>query len=156
VLFDEVEECPPFVFTVWDHDDIGKDEFIGFATVILEKRHLNPVGEVEPSWVPVSIGDSGTHFGKILLSFEAYSDISLIPKNISIEPASKKYYMNMRILGMRNLKSLGILPVKRAFIRFDIDSVRTASEKSSLREKRFLRTEPLDSGPNPNILSVIK
>jgi hypothetical protein len=32
-----------------------------------------------------------------------------------------KFIMKMNILGMRDLKSLGILPVKRAYIKLDLN-----------------------------------
>ena len=62
----------------------------------------------------------------------------------------------MKIIGLRQLQSIGLLPLKRAFIRFDIDSLRSKNERSHLPEKRFVKTEPLNPGPDPNILTVIK
>mmetsp|Transcript_32447 Transcript_32447/g.29255 ORF Transcript_32447/g.29255 Transcript_32447/m.29255 type:complete len:412 (-) Transcript_32447:1072-2307(-) len=65
------------------------------------------------------------------------------------------YFLNMKVLGMRSLESTGILPVKRAFIRFDVDSLKRKQDRSFLPEKKFVATEPLNPGPNPNILTVI-
>mmetsp|Transcript_26555 Transcript_26555/g.23533 ORF Transcript_26555/g.23533 Transcript_26555/m.23533 type:complete len:547 (-) Transcript_26555:46-1686(-) len=154
-LFDDPEDCPPFIITVWDWDEGSKAEFLGYAVCLLEDKFCNTTEPVLPTWIPVQYGSSNQGYGKVLMSFNAYSDYNLIPRDLSIEPVTRKYFMNMKILGLRNLKSMGVLPVKRAFIRFDIDSCRSKSDKSLLREKRFIRTEPLDSGPNPNILSVI-
>ena len=62
----------------------------------------------------------------------------------------------MKILGLRDLESTGLLPIKRAYVRFDVDSLKSQTHKSLLREKKFIKTEPLNPGPNPNILTVIK
>jgi hypothetical protein len=35
----------------------------------------------------------------------------------------KKYFVNIRIMGMRELKSSGITPVKRAYAIFDVESL---------------------------------
>ena len=99
--------------------------------------------------------DNGT-IGKILMSICCYSRQELIPRSPYIEPETHKFHINLKILGLRQLESTGILPVKRAFIRFDVDSLRPRSEKSFLPEKRFVKTEPLNPGSDPNILTVIK
>lgn len=33
------------------------------------------------------------------------------------------YHLNLKILGLRNLKSAGLLPVKKPIIKIDIDSL---------------------------------
>ena len=96
--------------------------------------------------------DSGT----ISISLNAYSTNSPMTKIIFIDPPTEKYYINMKILGVRSLESLGIIPVKRPFIKFDIDSIRSAGEKAYVTGKRYIQTEPLERGPNANILTVLK
>ena len=62
----------------------------------------------------------------------------------------------MKILGLRNLKSLGLIPVKRPYIKFDIDSIKSPSEKAQILDKKYIKTEPLERGSNANILTAIK
>jgi len=42
-----------------------------------------------------------------------------------IDLQSEKYNVKIRILGLRDLKSMGLLPVKNAFVKFDINSLMT-------------------------------
>jgi len=66
-----------------------------------------------------------------------------------------KYNITIRILGLRNLKSLGLFPVKRPFIKFDINSLRPIETKQNLAEKKKIVTQPKESGPNPNLTTLI-
>ena len=96
-------------------------------------------------------------FGNLLCTINCYNKPELIPKNPRIEPEAQPYYLNMKIIGLRNLKSSGLLPVKRAFVRFDLDSVaRKSDKKQMLNEQKYIKTEPLNPGSNPNILTVVK
>ena len=45
---------------------------------------------------------------------------------------SEKYHVKIRILGLRDLKSLGLIPVKNAFLKFDINSLLPLSKKLAL------------------------
>ena len=74
----------------------------------------------------------------------------------SVEPETEKYTMTLRILGLRGLKSLGLLPIKRPFIKFDVNSLRPKSEKLELQEKKAIFTQPAEGGSNPNICTIIK
>lgn len=50
-----------------------------------------------------------------------------------------------------------MLPVKKAFVKFDVDSLFSKSEDNSkLRDLKTLKTQALESGPSPNILSILK
>ena len=65
--------------------------------------------------------------------------------------------MKIRILGLRNLQSLGLLPVKRPFIKFDTNSLRPKkSDKESISEKKSIETEPKEGGTDPNICTIIQ
>lgn len=80
-----------------------------------------------------------------------------LPMNFSpsIYPLMEKYYVTLRILGLRNLKSLGLFPVKRAFIKFDLNSLRPMEDKQSLSEKKKIETQPKETGSNPNLSTII-
>ena len=90
------------------------------------------------------------------MSLNAYATSTAMSKMLFIEPSTQKYYFNMKILGVRNLESLGIIPVKRPFINFDINSIKSYKEKSNIPGKKSIQTEPLERGPNANILTVVK
>lgn len=153
--FETVDDAPPFVLTMWDKDELSADDFLGSAIVTIEQKDLNPSELPKPKWVDLIYGKNGGKSGKVLLSVCCYNRQDLIPRTPYIAPDTMKYYINMKILGLRELESTGILPVKRAFIKFDVDSLRSRAEKSYLHEKKFIKTEPKDTGSNPNILTVV-
>ena len=76
-----------------------------------------------------------------------------IPRNISLK--CEKYHIKLRILGLRDLQSLGLLPVKNAFLKFDINSLLPHDKKQALAEKKALVTQPKESGSNPNICTIL-
>jgi len=152
--FDSAEDAPPFMLTLWDEDSMSND-FLGSSILTIEKSDLNPQMTPPPKWVTIRYGKGGQESGQILLSVCCYSRNELIPRSPYIEPERQKYFINMKILGLRSLESIGVLPVKRAFVRFDIDSLKKNTERSFLPEKKALVTEPLEPGSNPNIMTVI-
>lgn len=60
--------------------------------------------------------------------------------------------VNMLILGLRNLQSSGILPVKKAFITFNVKSL---VPPDGLAVKN-IQTIPKSPGPNPTLNSTMK
>jgi len=152
--FDTIDDAPPFILTVWDKDSFNSFELLGNAFVDLEESDLNPTGKVTPRWVTLRYGKLTGHYGKVLVTICCYNRAELIPKTINIQPEAQRYYLNVKVIGLRNLKSAGLLPVKRAFIRFDVDSISRKEDKTLLQEDKYVKTEPLDAGPDPNILTV--
>ena len=59
----------------------------------------------------------------------------------------------MSILGMRDLKTKGIFPIKKAYISIDLNAIKTLGEKS--RKKRKFKTIPSESGKNPNLGTIV-
>lgn len=68
----------------------------------------------------------------------------------------ESYELKIKVLGLRNLKSLGLLPVKRPFIKFDINGLKPKEQKQALAEKKFIQTQPKETGTDPNISTIIK
>ncbi len=62
------------------------------------------------------------------------------------------YQIDIEVLGLRNLQSGGILPVKKAFIQFNLKSLVSPSEGTALEN---IKTQPGPTGPNPTINSSI-
>jgi hypothetical protein len=59
---------------------------------------------------------------------------------------------NLLILGLRNLQSPGILPVKKAFINFNIKSL-VSADGPALKN---IQTEPKNPGSNPTLNTTLK
>jgi hypothetical protein len=81
--------------------------------------------------------------------------ITNLQKSIDIRPPTEKYFVTIKILGLRGLKSLGLFPVSKPFIRFDINGMKTNEKKEILNEKKFLQTQPNATGSNPNICTIL-
>lgn len=107
-----------------------------------------------PEWFDIKYGQDDLTSGRILASFNFYEEPPLVILRQLSQPL-QKYHVNIKVLGVRGLVSLGIIPVKRPFIRFDINSLRMPSERSSVKEKGHLQTEPKESGPDANISTTI-
>lgn len=60
--------------------------------------------------------------------------------------------MSCQILGLRYLKSPGILPVKKAFINFNVKSMLPPELGSAMKN---IKTQPSALGPNPTINTLI-
>lgn len=56
--------------------------------------------------------------------------------------------ININILGLRELQSVGILPVKKAFIVFNLKSLVPPDEGTALEN---IKTQPGPVGANPTI-----
>lgn len=65
---------------------------------------------------------------------------------------TKEMDCNLLILGLRNLQSPGILPVKKAFINFNIKSL-VSSDGPALKN---IQTEPKNPGSNPTLNTTLK
>lgn len=96
----------------------------------------------------------GHDAGKVLVSFNFFENDS--PNFLrSIAPKSVKHYIKIKLLGLRNLRSFGLLPVTKAFVKFDINSIRRPEDLSSNKNKAEIITQPKEAGPNPNIQSIV-
>lgn len=62
------------------------------------------------------------------------------------------YQIDIEVLGLRNLQSGGILPVKKAFIQFNLKSLVSPNEGTALEN---IKTQPGPTGANPTINSSI-
>jgi hypothetical protein len=66
---------------------------------------------------------------------------------------TKEFELDINILGLRNLQSAGILPVKKAFIVFNLKSLVPPDEGRAVEN---IKTAPSAAGPNPTINTLIK
>ena len=112
---------------------------------------------MEPRWHPCYWSPGGPMCGELLVSFAVSElDYNYMCKpeelNLSNYVDVREYTVNMLILGLRNLQSPGILPVKKAFIKFNIRSLLPPARALAVTN---IQTEPRDSGPNPNINTTI-
>ena len=169
--FDEIEDCPPFLVSVWDYDGpVDPSDYLGGCVLQVGQESFGQKRPTPPAWRPlkygnhscsvfsrrVPIGTLEKDFGKILISFNIYpQEEKLIPYG-DIDPPTTKYHLNIKALGLRGLKSLGVIDIKKPYVKFDLNSVRAPDQKQTVEEKASIQTLPKERGPNANLLTVIK
>jgi hypothetical protein len=96
--------------------------------------------------------------GEILVSWSIVADdfvykLPLNYVNLKDEVDFKEFTVSINILGLRNLQSVGILPVKKAFIVFNLKSLVPPDEGTALEN---VKTQPSSAGANPTINTLVK
>ena len=61
--------------------------------------------------------------------------------------------MKINVLGLRDLESIGIMPIQKAYIKFMVKSLTDPVKAGTLQN---IKTVPNQPGSNPNLNTVIK
>ena len=164
LIFNDVEldinrksTWPILLAEVCDYNKYTSNDLLGYSYVWLSDSpyRLNETELVKPKWHQLYLPKSNAPQGELLLSFcifdknhtDLYSQINPIPKTIP-------YSFEINILGLRDIKPLSMLPIKKAYIQFDMNSLNISGKKQdSLPVKK---TQPKNKGSNPTINSAIK
>lgn len=164
LIFDNVEmdikkrsTWPIFLLKLKDHDTLTGDDLLGYSYVWLSDMHFsfNKTDLVKPTWQQLYLPKSNRPQGEILLSFYIFDDANRSKVfEISATPETIPYSFEINILGLRDLKPLSLLPVKKSFIKFDMNSMNVTGEKED--SMQAIKTQPKDCGENPTINTVIK
>jgi hypothetical protein len=93
-----------------------------------------------------------------LVSFSIVEDdfsykIPLNYMNLKDEVDFQDFTVGINILGLRDLQSVGILPVKKAFIIFNLKSLVPPDDGTAMEN---IKTAPSAAGANPTINTLIK
>ena len=142
----------------WDKGPL-EDDFIARSIIYIDKCSYSTDNTVmRPKWHPCRLNASAPPCGEILVSFSIVeSDYNyatpLTYMRLSENVDCKEYVVNINILGLRNLQSAGILPVKKAFLVFNLKSLVSPEFGSSMEN---IKTQPGDAGANPTINTLIK
>ena len=65
----------------------------------------------------------------------------------------REFQVSLNVLGMRGLQSPGILPVKKAFVKFNLKSLLKAETAKGVDN---IQTLPKQGGSNPNLKTKIE
>lgn len=173
---DDLSSYPPFILDVFDEDQElldSTDDFLARAIINpgAEKPEDRPVitqqkdFEIDrhleipdvPKWHPLRFLPGEPKSGEILVSFAVSAiDYNYMHPVRSVDLASRVEFqemdISMLILGLRQLQSPGILPVKKAFIQFNLKSL-VPPNSSAIQN---IQTTPGASGPNPTINTTMK
>lgn len=111
-----------------------------------------------PRWHPCYFSPGGPQCGELLVSFSVTSDDYRYaiqdPGDVDLASLvhTREFNVNMNILGMRKLASPGLLPVKKAFVKFNVKSL-VPPNGPSLKN---IETTPSQAGPNPTLNTTMK
>lgn len=110
-----------------------------------------------PRWHPCYFSPGTPRCGEILVSFAVADHDFVFPqvyKNVDLRAKVnfRDFEVNMLVLGLRDLASPGILPVKKAFINFNIKSLVPPNGPAV----KNIQTEPTAPGPNPTLNTTMK
>ena len=151
----------PLIVKVFNNN-LFSEQLIGSCYIDLDNlvRHnliqVNTVVNEEPRWYPLSIENS--QHGRVLMGLTLIRNRSVnIPPVINLR--SKKYQISLYILGLRGVKSTGLVSVRKPYIEFDFDSLYlydTRGSKVGNPHSKNVKTEPQESGKSINIKMPVK
>jgi hypothetical protein len=151
VKIPSIKDAPPIILYIFDHDVIGSDDILGVTFINLIEGKVEPENVPRPTWRKISLGRKGTEKGEILASLSIFK--KQVANNFEILPEFEDKNIQINILGLRDLKpALGWLPVNKAFIKFDLNSLTLPGETIGLKS---VETQPFESGNDPNINSTV-
>ena len=162
---------PIFLLSVFDYNKIKSDVPLGYnyvwlsngAHAINETLDKSQQSTLEPKWHNLFLPKSNKQQGQILLSFyifdqERYNRNDLTKESLSqklnFTPEVSLYNCEISILGLRQLKPLGMIEVKKPFIKFDLNSLNVTGKPEDAHAN--IQTVPVSGGSNPTINTVIK
>ena len=139
--------------------DIGKDELLGSSYIWLSDSpyKINDISPMKPKWHQLYQPKSNSPQGEILLSFYIFDqkpEHKFMYRNINPVPETKPYTFEINILGLRDIKPLSVLPIKKAYIKFDMNSLNVSGERENNLPSKT--TQPKDKGSNPTINTSLK
>lgn len=93
----------------------------------------------------------------MLVSFSLVNDdftfkIPISYLRLTEEIEYRDFKVEINVLGLRNLESFGLLPVKKPFIKFNMRSLLPPEKAQAVTN---IKTQPSATGPNPNLNTVI-
>ena len=149
---------PILLAEVLDYDSGGND-LLGSSYIWLSDSpyKINDTSIMKPKWHQLYLPKSNSPQGELLLSFYIFDqkdEHKFMYRNINPVPETKPYTFEINILGLRDIKPLAMLPIKKAFIKFDMNSLNVSGEpENNLPSKT---TQPKDKGSNPTINTSLK
>ena len=147
---------PVMLLTVMDKD-ITSNDMLGYTYLWLTDQaySINSTEPLKPRWQQLYLEKSNRPQGQILISFYIFDELnSTLCYHINIEPETIPYTVEINALGLRDLKPLSFIPVKKPYVSFDLNSINVSSRKDDVLAP--IKTQPNNAGDNPNINAVIK
>ena len=147
---------PVMLLTVMDKDKISS-EMLGYSYIWLSDSNYsyNSAKNIKPKWEQLYLKKSNRAQGQILISFYIFDNEHRDQmKGIKIEPETIEFNFEINALGLRSLKPLSFIKIKKPYISFDLNSINVSSINGEHLQP--VTTLPNEIGSDPNINSVIK
>lgn len=161
-----IHDLPPIIIDLYDMDvnTITKNSIDFLSRAVLHPSDIEPYSEGNgvptPKWYPLHYKRGGPTAGEVLMSFAIVEDdfkfntpSHLVNLPIEAGIVMREYNVMMNILGLRSLQSAGILPVKKAFINFNLKSMVSPEQGEAIEN---IKTEPGAPGPDPTLNTLIE
>ena len=137
---------------------LDKNDLLGYSYIWLgdSPYKINDTSEMKPKWHQLYLQKSNAPQGELLLAFYIFDQKENKYKYREIQPVpkTKPYTFEINILGLRDIKPLTMLPIKKAYIKFDMNSLNVSGEEKNNLPSKV--TQPKDKGSNPTINSALK
>jgi hypothetical protein len=122
---------PPFILDVYDENrGLGeKDDFLGRSTLFLKDIAYSVDDTIpKPKWHNCHLKPGAPACGEILVSFSIVAldypyRYMLNYVKLMEQVNFDEYDVNINVLGLRDLQSIGIFPVKKPYIVFHMNSL---------------------------------
>ena len=160
----DISTWPILYMRVLDEDTLSSDP-LGYSYIWLSSSSykVNTLEKINPKWHQFRLCLSDRPQGKLLLSFyiiedkfPKFQDLHNQIANLNISPDTDMYDFDINILGLRKLEPLGIMPVKRPYIHFDLNSIIIPGKnKDQVHPLKSIKTDPIYPGANPTINTTI-
>jgi hypothetical protein len=123
--------APDIYLSVYDHDTLTPDEFLGRVVVPVSEATSQKAIK-EPKWYPLLLSNKVKGKGEVLASFQLLPAEqatgtplpNLRPKLIDTE-------IDIGVIGLRNLAPFQLLPVSNAYMKFSVPGAKPATTKKS-------------------------
>ena len=154
---DDDTTWPIFQLSVFDNNKYTSNIPLGYNYLWLNNSAytINDAELREPKWHKLFLPKSNKQQGQILLSFYIFDEEHKhLINNINIQHKVTLYDFEINILGLRQLKPLGIIGIKKPFIKFDLNSLNVTGNPEDAHAN--IQTIPVNGGNNPTINTIIK
>lgn len=157
----ELKYAPQVMLRVMDYDEFDANDFVGLVALNLSEAHIRTSEQLaggklatlpDPKWYPLMFQEPGDSEGEILASLELirkqFPD-ERVPQSASIVPKTRKAFIEITVLGLRNMEPFQFLPIQLPFIEFVLGGKDHASQEMITEKSKR------PSGSNPNFLQRI-
>ena len=154
--FNDRSTWPIFLLNVYDYNQIKSNVPLGYNYVWLCNAGytINDTNLCTPKWHNLFLPKSNKKQGQILLSFYIFDQNNeKLKTKIDYIPKTQLYNCEICVLGLRELKPLGLIAVKKPFIKFDLNSLNVTGKAEDSHAP--VQTIPVNGGTNPTINTVI-